>query len=80
MTSPTVPDASADKCPLCGFNNTCSLSDPRTATQPCWCFSVTIDPARLEALPANLRNRACLCPRCAGIAASSATELADQIK
>jgi len=55
-------------CPVCGYSNQCSLADPRTASQPCWCFSETIDPAVLQALPDELRNKACLCPRCAGIA------------
>ncbi|KAA8696575.1 cysteine-rich CWC family protein [Pseudomonas caricapapayae] len=54
-------------CPLCGFSNQCSLADPRTAAQPCWCFSASIDPMRLEALPDDIRDKACLCPRCAGI-------------
>lgn len=67
MTLPKTPDVTS-RCPLCGFTNQCSLADPLTADQACWCFSETIDPARLEALPAELRNRACLCPRCAGIA------------
>lgn len=54
-------------CPACGHSNRCTLADPRTATRPCWCFSVSIEPARLDALPAELRDKACLCPRCAGI-------------
>lgn len=33
----------------------------------CWCFEVSIDPAVLEALPAELRDKACLCPRCAQV-------------
>ncbi|MBM0207916.1 hypothetical protein ALQ72_05420 [Pseudomonas syringae pv. maculicola] len=52
-------------CPVCGFSNQCSLADPRTADQPCWCFSENIDPALLAALPEDIRNQACLCPRCA---------------
>jgi len=35
--------------------------------QPCWCFSASIDPAVLKALPLEVRNAACLCPRCAQI-------------
>ena len=57
----------ADRCPACGSSNACSLADPRTADQACWCFSVSIDPALIQALPDELRNKACLCPRCAGI-------------
>ncbi|BBR52607.1 MULTISPECIES: cysteine-rich CWC family protein [Pseudomonas] len=60
------------RCPACGALNQCSLADPRLATQPCWCFTVTIDPAALRALPDELRNKACLCPRCA--------EVDDQLK
>ena len=52
-------------CPACGARNDCTLADPRTATQPCWCFTACIDPAVIEALPPALRNQACLCPRCA---------------
>jgi hypothetical protein len=60
--------AGPDICPVCGLNNSCTLADPRTAAQPCWCFAETIDPAVLTALPEELRNKACLCPRCAGLA------------
>ena len=60
MTTPT-------HCPACGARNDCTLADPRTADQACWCFSVNIDPAVLEALPLELRNKACLCPRCAPV-------------
>ncbi|WP_122439895.1 cysteine-rich CWC family protein [Pseudomonas viridiflava] len=63
----TNADAVPNLCPVCGFSNSCTLADPRTASQPCWCFSETIDPARLEALPDDVRNTACLCPRCAGV-------------
>lgn len=58
-------DPDPSLCPVCGASNRCTLADPRTATQPCWCFSQSIDPAVLEALPAEVRDQACLCPRCA---------------
>jgi hypothetical protein len=54
-------------CPACGARNDCTQTDPTTVDQPCWCFSVSIDPAILDALPADLRNQACLCPRCAKV-------------
>lgn len=55
------------RCPACGALNQCGLADPRSATQGCWCFEVVIDSAVIEALPAELRNKACLCPRCAQV-------------
>lgn len=54
-------------CPACGARNDCAQADPSTADQACWCFSVSIDPAIIQALPDELRNQTCLCPRCAGI-------------
>jgi hypothetical protein len=58
-----------DLCPACGARNDCTLADPRRASQACWCYSVSIDPAVLAALPAALRDLACLCPRCAQVEA-----------
>jgi len=60
-----MPDTS--RCPACGASNHCTLADPRSAARACWCYSVSIDPAVLEALPAELRNAACLCPSCARV-------------
>ena len=57
----------ANLCPACGARNDCTLADPRRATQPCWCYNVSIDPAVLAALPPSLRDRSCLCPRCAQV-------------
>ena len=54
-------------CPACGASNDCTLADPSTADQACWCFSVSIDPAIIQALPDEMRNQTCLCPRCAGV-------------
>ncbi|WP_449431397.1 cysteine-rich CWC family protein [Pseudomonas putida] len=56
-------------CPACGALNQCSLADPGKATQACWCYSVSIEPAVLQALPEHLRDKACLCPRCAEVEA-----------
>ena len=65
-----------DRCPACGSSNRCSLADPRTADQACWCFSVEIDPAVIEALPPAVRAKACLCPRCAGVENAAADKSA----
>ena len=56
-------------CPACGALTQCSLADPRSATQACWCYSAHIAPAVIQALPAELRGKACLCPRCAAVEA-----------
>ncbi|MCQ4251432.1 cysteine-rich CWC family protein [Pseudomonas stutzeri] len=57
------PDAS--RCPICGEPNQCALSDPATATQPCWCFTAGIAPDARERIPADALNKACICLRCA---------------
>lgn len=62
-------DVKPDRCPACGARNDCSLADPRTADRECWCYGVSIDPAVLEALPPALRDKSCLCPRCAQVEA-----------
>ncbi|MFF7706781.1 cysteine-rich CWC family protein [Pseudomonas sp. NPDC007930] len=53
-------------CPACGASNQCALAEGDSGA-PCWCFEVSIAPARLLALPEHLRNAQCLCPRCAGV-------------
>lgn len=53
------------RCPCCGQLNDCAQAGQDAAVEDCWCFSTPIDPAQLDALPAEQRNRACLCPRCA---------------
>lgn len=58
-----------DLCPACGASNDCSLADPRTVDRACWCYGVSIDPAVLQALPAELRDKSCLCPACAQVEA-----------
>lgn len=56
-----------DLCPACGAPNDCSLANPITADRACWCYGVNIDPTVLEALPAELRDKSCLCQRCARV-------------
>ncbi|MES2870828.1 MAG: cysteine-rich CWC family protein [Pseudomonadota bacterium] len=60
MTTPNL-------CPACGARNDCSMASTDTADQPCWCYSVSIDPGILQALPLEQRDLACLCPRCANV-------------
>ncbi len=51
-------------CPLCGQRNHCAQAAAATPVHDCWCFSTPITADALERLPAEQRNRACLCPRC----------------
>ena len=55
----------AERCPLCGKPNQCSIAADRR-DEPCWCFAAQIDPAALERLTPEQRDQACLCPACAG--------------
>ncbi|MFB8831350.1 cysteine-rich CWC family protein [Azotobacter sp. CWF10] len=50
--------------PLCGNPNICAQANPSQVQATCWCFSKTVSPAVLKAVPVDLRDRACLCPRC----------------
>lgn len=55
-------------CPICGQPNQCGLAlvpDADKADAPCWCRNLTISPEVLAKVPADQRNLACICPRCA---------------
>ena len=52
-------------CPLCGGPNDCAPARSGTHATPCWCTSVTIDPAILDRIPPAARNQACVCRSCA---------------
>ncbi|WP_188981579.1 cysteine-rich CWC family protein [Pseudomonas matsuisoli] len=58
---------SADRCPVCGALNQCGLVAEARVAGECWCFQTSIAPAALDRLPADERDVACLCPRCAGL-------------
>jgi hypothetical protein len=53
-------------CPLCGKNNGCAFSGgkPRDDT-PCWCAALPISSDVLDAVPAEARNKICICRNCA---------------
>ena len=55
----------AATCPLCGQRNQCAQAESTAPVQQCWCFAAPIERRVLERLPEALRNRACLCLRCA---------------
>jgi len=51
------------RCPLCGAANSCAIAARSSA--PCWCESVEMPGEALARLPDSVRDKACLCPRCA---------------
>lgn len=55
----------ATTCPLCGGPNHCLPAASGSFDGECWCQSATISPAALARVPAELVDKACLCPRCA---------------
>lgn len=52
-------------CPICGGSNQCAPASTGTFEVECWCTKATISPAALARVPADLIDKACLCPRCA---------------
>ena len=54
----------ASQCPLCHQPNECQLCSATAYKGPCWCSRVEIPEDLLALVPPELRNRACICPRC----------------
>jgi len=52
-------------CPLCGRANDCAAVRLGRHDVACWCGNVQFDPAALARVPAEQRNKACLCQACA---------------
>jgi hypothetical protein len=51
------------RCPICGGENQCAQAaghPPRA----CWCMHADVPEALIEAVPAEARNRRCICRRC----------------
>lgn len=59
MESPRLTDPKL--CPLCTRPNECGMAAQR---ETCWCFSVKVDPAALEKIPAEAKGKACVCQAC----------------
>jgi hypothetical protein len=62
----TSNDSSLDaaRCPLCGQPNGCQLCTAAAYKGPCWCATVSIPEELLARVPAELRNKACICRNC----------------
>ena len=53
------------RCPLCGDENQCGMAK---AAAKCWCFTAIIPEAVLGQVPEQVRDRVCICEKCAGLA------------
>ena len=56
--------ASPTRCPMCGGPNGCRMETREGFKGPCWCAKLTVDPAALERLTAQVAERRCLCRTC----------------
>jgi hypothetical protein len=57
-----TPAVDPRRCPLCGDGNACGMAEGASS---CWCFEATIPPEVIERVPAEARDRACVCQGCA---------------
>jgi hypothetical protein len=56
------------KCPICGEPNQCAMEVSKAIgkpQEPCWCLSVVFLPELLAQIPAEARQKACVCEKCA---------------
>jgi hypothetical protein len=51
-----------DLCPLCGAPNDCGAA---AGNSDCWCFTASVPPEVIDRIPAQERDRACVCRACA---------------
>jgi hypothetical protein len=57
----------AERCPRCGQANRCAQAGQTQAVADCWCFHTPIEQSLIDQLPAEQRDKSCLCPNCAHI-------------
>lgn len=68
MATPEMKPLPNTTCPLCGGQNQCAPAAAGHFNVECWCRTAVISPDALRQVPADLVNKACLCPRCAMLA------------
>ena len=54
----------APACPLCGGPNGCAPAASGRFDTPCWCLDLRFPPELLARVPADQRDRACICRAC----------------
>ncbi|MFD0671828.1 cysteine-rich CWC family protein [Cohnella sp. GCM10027633] len=54
----------AANCPLCGREGECGVASGKLI-EDCWCAKASFPPGLLARVPAESRDRACICQACA---------------
>ena len=67
MSAPAIP-LPALACPLCGGPNGCAPAACGSFDVACWCTQVRFPEALLARVPAEAKDRACLCAACVAAA------------
>lgn len=49
------------RCPLCSSDNDCGM---QRGDESCWCMRETISPRLLARVPAEAKDKACVCVGC----------------
>jgi hypothetical protein len=57
-----MPGNTERECPLCGAENACGIAEGKST---CWCMGTTIPAEVLDRIPAERKDLACICERCA---------------
>ncbi|MDP8268867.1 MAG: cysteine-rich CWC family protein [Candidatus Tenebribacter davisii] len=47
-------------CPICGKDNNCMVQ----CEEPCWCLKIEIPQELINLIPADKKNKACICLKC----------------
>jgi hypothetical protein len=55
----------APLCPICGKPNNCAVSTAGRFDGACWCKDARFSKALLDAVPSELKGKACICRSCA---------------
>lgn len=51
-------------CPICGQPNECAVAHGREH-ESCWCWTATMAPEVLDAVPEDAKGAVCVCAKCA---------------
>jgi len=77
LSSPPECLGREEKCPLCGHDNRCRVTEPQLYKGPCWCHEIIVPHHMLSRLAADSSKPVCLCRPCLETVARISRELED---